>query len=216
MNLLLISFILSQQVPTLKDLYNRGIYDSVVIKADEILRDSTSAERVEIMKLKACALVSRGDIDKARQVFGEVLELDPLVVLNPRDVSPKIINIFEDVKRSHVWVIREKVRIETLYVKPSKKQFTLSLFCPGLGQVIAKRKKTGIGLIALEAASLSGILITSICYYKAHQNYVAETSPELIPAKYDAANQWYKIRIGFISTSALTYLYNLYDAAKHL
>jgi len=212
----LVAFALGQTAAQVKELYQQGQYELVISVTDSLLRDSTAADRIEVMKYRAFALIARGRTDIARQIFNEILTRDPLATLDPRTVSPKIVNIFEEVRRSRVWLAPVKVRVETLRVRPSTKSIMLSFVYPGVGQVCRRRKIAGWSLIGGETIALSGLVASSIIFDAAHDQYQAETNPELIPEKYDRANRWYRIRIGFISTACLVYLYSIIDAARHL
>lgn len=216
MTLVLVCLFLIGNADELSRLYNRGAYDSLIVKADSMLGDSTLIDRIEIMKFKAYALVARGDLIRAKLLFGEILNRDPLVTLNPREVSPKILNIFEEVKRSHVWVVPERVRVETLLVKPSKRTLTMSFVYPGLGQFAAKRKVSGLALLALETAALSGLALSSFYYKKEYDQYLDETDPAVIPQRYADANTWYRTRMGFGCGALLLYFFGIFDASIHL
>jgi len=83
-------------------LYERLLYNEAAAKLESVLAadDLEIGDRIAAQRLLGIVEVIRGDEDAARAAFAALLKLDPHATLRPT-LSPKILDIFADVKEKH-------------------------------------------------------------------------------------------------------------------
>ena len=223
--LLLSQIFWAQQVSieTLREKYANFEYKKVIELADEMLQQNNydRTTLVQIYEMKGVAHYSLGEEQKAHSAFWNLLGEDNNYSMDPQQISPKIISFFNDVKEEFREQIEEEKPIldslNTLkqrYLSTSsnyKTAIVKNIILPGWGQFQLNNKTKG---------TIYGVLgvstIASSIYYIAKTNdkrtdYLSETNPELIKAKYDEYNDAYKLRNYAISAAVAVWLASQID-----
>ncbi|MEO0076627.1 MAG: hypothetical protein ABIK19_03045 [candidate division WOR-3 bacterium] len=191
-------------------LYRNGEYKQVVEIIDSVLHNVNpnilnDSMLIRLYALQSFSYVALDKKEQALQSFRYLLMINPKFDLDPKFVSPKIIEVFEESKRKRSDTIL--LTLPTFPISSSKESFIkkkmmLSLLYPGLGQISQKKKK-GYIFLGLESASITGLITTHFLTNSAHYKYLtARTLPE-IEETYKNYSFWYKLRFGFI-ISAIT------------
>lgn len=199
-------------------LYRSGEYKIVVETIDSVLRNInpnvlTDSALTRLYALQSFSYVALDKKELALQTFRYLLMINPKFDLDPRFVSPKIIEVFEESKRKKTDT--SLLAPPTLPISSSresiiKKKTMLSLLYPGLGQ-ISQRKKKGYIFLGLESASIVGLITTHFLTNSAHHKYLdARTLPE-IEATYKTYSFWYQLRLGFMISAISVWTLNYID-----
>jgi len=157
-----------------------------------------------------------GQLDSAKSQFRAALSLEPKLSLDPVYTSPKIITLFEEVKReSHPRVPSERpVEIRYVLLEDKRSGAALrSLLLPGWGQLYKGEKTKGLILLSLAGAALGSLIATHIAQAQAHNDYRAAKAPADIESKYDRYNRLYKARNALAVFTGALWLYAYIDAA---
>lgn len=224
------NFILAQSLDTkhiipietklslVESLYNQAQYQQVIVTIDSIFRTTKELSDTILVQLytyQAFAYVALDRKELAKITFRYLLMLNPRLTLDPRYVSPKIIEIFEESKRQ----IGDTMRlIPIVYPNPKINNRIVkvrSLIYPGLGQLSVKQKTKGYLFISTETASLLGLIVSHFMTNSTHQEYLNNRNLSEMDVKYDKYSFWYKCRIGFAISSISIWLLNYIDASLY-
>jgi len=198
-------------------LYTDGNYKDVIAYSDSMLKQDSlsSKEEVYLRTYRAYAFVALTKRKKAKNEFVAILNMDSTYTLNPDIVSPKIINVFNEVKNE--W-LKSKIPVnfpEKNAEKPPPmppSSFATYTF-PGTYQnYIGNRKKGKIlrwgFLIGLGAAG-----ITQGGYYYTRYMYLQQRNQSDIDKWYSWYNFFYKAgKISFNFTTFI-FIYNIIDVS---
>lgn len=208
MNLLLLLVSLNPLIQQ----YNAGNYEAVVARAESVLTEPgiTRADSLRITKIHAFALVAVGRTRQAEEVFLRLLERYPNTELDPREVSPKIRAVFEEVKRQAL-SRPAPVRVDTVRLR---QPVPLSVLVPGVSQLQAGRRARGYALLGATAISLAGLGLSHFSYQHARGEYLSATESQQVLDRYETANNWYRARTAFLGTTAIAWLASLLDAIR--
>ncbi len=159
-----------------------------------------------------------GKIDSAKIQFGAALSLAPELTLDPVYTSPKIIALFEEIKRSRSSTIDKSAstpgEIRYIMLEDKRSGAALrSLVAPGWGQLYKGQKTKGYLLLTVAGASLGGVITLHIAQSQAHDAYRAAKMPTEIESKYNTYNGLLKARNTLLLASASLWLYSYIDAA---
>ncbi|MBL4633300.1 MAG: hypothetical protein JKY56_05485 [Kofleriaceae bacterium] len=125
-------------------------------------KDSASeSERAEAFRILGLLAYYEGEIARSRAAFLQYLLLDPQAHLDPAQVPPEVILVFEDVR------LRNTAEIDAHRKRPKKRYAVLNLL-PGAGQFQNGERTKGFlltgGIGALLATNLSTyFLLRSYC-----------------------------------------------------
>lgn len=212
----------SAQVPlaSIRSAYKNFDYEQVITLSERALENKeqlTAAQVVEILQMKAIAHYSRQDLTSALFAFQEILRIDPEFQLDPVKTSPKIIQFFDEIKKSMPQpVSAEPVRIDTVkfFIERNYKiKWALgrSMLMPGWGHRYINNTSKGTALSAIGLAALASALYFTIDCQRNEKAYLSETDKQLIDEKYSKYNTAYKFRNTFIASYALTWLFSQVD-----
>jgi len=160
-----------------------------------------------------------GKIDSAKVQFAAVLSLEPELRMDPVYTSPKIIALFEEVKRSQVSKINSgsvsaPKEIRYVMVEDRRSGAALrSLLLPGWGQLYKGQKTKGTMLLTAAGISAIGFVTLHIAQSQAHDDYRAAKTATEIDSKYADYNRLFKARNTAALACATLWLYSYIDAA---
>ncbi|MEO0090537.1 MAG: hypothetical protein ABIK77_06040 [candidate division WOR-3 bacterium] len=204
--ILLFIFLISlpqEKVTELDSLFYYGNYLEVIKKGEVILKekDLNRKTKERVLILISQSYIILGDEEKGKEYFLELLKLNPHFRLDPKEYSPKIIEVLEKV--------RKELTIEK---EEHKKVIDKKIFIyPGLYQLRKNEKLKGYTLLSLETVSLLSILPSYFIMKNAHQNYLKETDENKIEEKYKYYKITYNIFYSTVFTAFFTYLFHLID-----
>lgn len=192
--------------------YRAGDYERVVELAPNALAEPgmTRTDSVRVNTFYGSSLVALGRTQEAARVFRSLLEAEPDLVLAPERFSPKIRQVFQEVKDElHLRRGPETiVRTDTVFVRPRP---SIALLAPGLFQVQNRRPAKGYALLGIGVLSIAGAVASHLAYNDAHREYLAASTPAEIADTYRTANTWHRTRFVFSCTAAGTWLFSLVD-----
>ncbi|MCS7249916.1 MAG: hypothetical protein RMJ34_01560 [candidate division WOR-3 bacterium] len=204
--ILLFFFFLSipeEKVYELDSLFYYGNYLEVIKKGEEYLKEKELNKKIKerILILLSQSYIILGEEEKGKEYFSELLKLNPKFKLDPKEYSPKIIEVLEKVKRENI-IEKEE------YKKVIDKKIFIY---PGLYQLINNEKLKGYTLISLETTSLLSILPSYLFMKKAHRDYLNEREEEKIEEKYKIYKISYNLFYATLITASFTYIFHLID-----
>lgn len=214
--------IIYSQIPTdavweIESLYYHSSYQNVIEKIDKIFQSQKDIPDSVLIKLYTYQAFSYVALDKKEQAlnaFRYLLILNPDQELDPRFVSPKIIEIFEESKR----IKGDSIRLMPPPFVPIdrtallKKSAVRSLMYPGLGQLYNGNKTKGYLFLSLETVSIIGLVVSHFLVNSTHRKYLDADEQNEIDKRYKDYSFWYKVRISFTVSSASIWLLNYIDA----
>ena len=206
-------------VAEIRQAYERLDYAEAEAKAREALAanaDFTVDQLVELHTLLALIAFSDNREAEARAQFLSALTLNPDLELDPLLVSPKILAFFDELRRDRRRAAPEEdpaaairyVRVED----PRAAAAMRSLLLPGWGQQYKGQKTKGWILTGLWSVAAAGTVVAHIRRKQTRDAYLAETNPDLVPARYDTFNTWHKARNNLALATALLWAYSYFDA----
>ena len=200
-----------------ESLYNQGQYQKVIENINDAFQTIKAIPDSSLIRLyiyQAFSYVALGKKAQALNSFRYLLILNPKLDLDPRFVSPKIIEIFEESKR----IKGDSIRLTPSPFVPidrtalSKNRAMRSLLYPGLGQIYQRKKTKGYLFLGLETASIVSLVASHFFVNSTHHKYLDAQTQDEIDERYKNYAVWYKIRIGFAISSASIWILNYIDA----
>lgn len=182
-------------------------------------------ELLEILNLRAISFYSLGNIKSSLSAFVKILGIDPNFQLNPQTTSPKIIELFEEI-RATFRQDSETPQQPGDFKKPEstigkenspnpKDNFNSavlkSILLPGWGHLSRGSTTKGWVIGALSLGSLSSAIYFTIDTHSKEEAYLNEINRSLIQSRYDEFNAAYKKRNVFIVAYAAIWLYTQID-----
>jgi len=193
----------NKKIQELDSLFYYGYYEQVIEKGENYLQEKElkKNEKEKILILLAQSYIILGDEEEGKNYFSLLLKLNPKRKLDPKEYSPKIIEIFENLKKE----LKGKEEI-------FKKEIDKKIFIyPGIYQIKNKEKLKGLSLFTMETISLASILPSYIFMNNAHNNYLNEKDINKIEGKYQIYKLSYNLFYSTIIISSLTYIFHLID-----
>lgn len=193
----------NKKIQELDSLFYYGYYEEVIEKGENYLQKEQlkKSEKEKILILLAQSYIILGDEEEGKNYFSLLLKLNPKIKLDPKEYPPKIIEIFENLKKEL------KVK-EEIFKKEINKKI---LLYPGIYQLKNKEKLKGLSLFTIETISLASILPSYIFMRNAHNNYLNEKDVNKIEDRYQIYKLSYNLFYSTIIISSLTYIFHLMD-----
>jgi hypothetical protein len=234
--LFIFSFFLSsfaqQKTPIdqLRLFYQSFEYDKVINLSDNILSSwdtLNNTDLTDVLLMKAVSHYALAEEPEVRKCFIDILKINREYIPDSDKVSPKIVNLFTDVKNDFFRTITvepkslnketEQVPVQTSYEQilvnahAQKNSIIRSFIFPGWGHLYSGNITKGA---IISSAAL--INLGSMIYFIIHTNtldkqYINEADETLISSKYNSFNSSYKIRNALISSFILIYAYAQLD-----
>ncbi|MFZ0391497.1 MAG: DUF5683 domain-containing protein [Calditrichia bacterium] len=224
-NLLFCSLIYAVQQPQtgpdeIRRLYEQFQYEEVIRFGNRFLnryQNASPASLAAIHKYMAVTFYNLGMEDSTRTHFNLLLSLNPKAQLDPVKFSPKIIDLFSEIKEEYsmrkLQVDDNTAGMRYLIVQdPRPAAAWRSVILPGWGQFYKEQPQRGLLLGSIFAG---GIIATASAWYlenRYHNDYLDSTLPAEINSNYDQYNKWYKARRSLMVFTAVAWLVNVGDA----
>ncbi|MFQ5674846.1 MAG: tetratricopeptide repeat protein [bacterium] len=200
--------------------YNEMNFVEARIKAETALQNYqnfSAAQLTEVHKTLGLIYYSQNNPDQSRNQFETALSLDPQLNLDPLFVSPKILDFFNEIKRT--WLqknqqngdIRDRTRYIMMY-DPRPAAAMRSMIFPGWGQRYKGEKRKGLILSGLWGVGIIGAAVAHIARSNAEDKYLSETNPARIDSRFDTFNTLHKLRNNLLVFSAGVWLFSYFDA----
>jgi len=205
----------------LESLYNQGQYQKVLDNIENIFRTEKNLSVTTLVQLYTYQAFSYVALDKkesAINAFRYLLIINPDITLDPRFVSPKIIELFEESKRlvGDTLQLKPSIFISTEKTGSSRKsirnQAIKSLLYPGLGQLSQNKKTKGYSFLGGETISLIGLITSHFLTNSAHQKYLDNRDISKMDELYNNYASLYSARTGFIISSVGIWILSYIDA----
>ncbi|NLI97816.1 hypothetical protein GX441_04045 [bacterium] len=197
----------NETLKELEELYYEGSYERVIEITESLIASDSSIEKdmlLELHKYNGFSFVALEKRDSAKKEFKAILELEPRFLLDPQMVSPKIIEIFEEVRSEMPKIAsipKDSLEVEfpadtsdKRTILDYRKALLFSTAFPGVGQAYSGQRLKGWGFIAGEGLCIAGFIVSQVYTDKTHDEYLKATEPADIEAKYRVYNNWYKAR----------------------
>lgn len=211
---------------SVKEMFNSFQYEKVITQAESILEnDSLNRDvSIELLRMKAIAHYVLNQKDFTVLCFVDILKKNPEYQLDPRQNSPKIINIFNRTKDNYLPAEKEITNRQTTQqeVQPViQKQFVRSSLLrsfavPGWGHLYANNQKKGYFLTSAALVGLGASIYFTIETAQNEKRYLNETDKTLIESKYKDYNRSFQLRNGFLIGYAILWTYAQADLTYQL
>jgi len=155
----------------------------------------------------------RSQMVVARQNFESALSLQPDLTLDSLLVSPKIVRLFEQVKREY----RAGLSVgspATKYVLVEDRRMAAlrrSFILPGWGQRHLQKPKRGLLYTLGFVAAVGAGVVFHVLQERAHDRYLDAASEKKISQQYDTYNRYYRLRNAMFATAGGIWGLNVLD-----
>lgn len=164
----------------------------------------------QIHQYLAFVYVARGELENAIKDFKEALKIKPDHRYDPRKVSPKIVDVFQQALEEYQ-TAQEYQKKEHKFSYIKLEAGAKSLIFPGLGQLHKGQKTKGYILMGAESVSIAALALSQWQFMKAHDEYKQARMPGDIENKYREYNAYYKIRNLSAVAVGVIYVYSFLD-----
>lgn len=209
----------AQSLSEVQSLYDEGRYSEAIRRSGAMLKNVEALQATEIVilhRLTAIAFYNIGQQDSSKSHFLSLLSLRPDIRLDAGEVSPKIIEFFEQIRREAPRPpddARTIAYTRYLIEKDLRRHAAWrSALLPGWGQFYKGQPKRAILLGGLFWAGLSGTIIARSREIDRRDSYAGATGGSNIRSAYDEYNRWFKTRQGLSYATALLWLLAVGDA----
>ena len=205
-------------------------YEEVISLADIYLKEFEFGdnELILIYTMKGVAHYSLSQTSEARKSFLEILKIDKTVKLDPIKISPKIISFFEELKSDASIFFEDSNEVDNVqktdtlslglagnFTTQNNLEFRNSMMrsiaVPGWGHLYSGDNTKGIVISALSTAALGSMIYFIVDTNTKEEDYLNQTDPVLIKAKYDDFNSSFKTRNSLIFAYTAIWLYSQLD-----
>lgn len=193
-------------------------------RAEELGRSALEAferyslgELAEVHTILGFIAFARNDLEGARSAFRSALDLEPSLTLDPRLVSPRIIELFDAVRRSAEEPARAGPASIRYVVVPDRRSSAVlrSLALPGWGQLHLQEPRKGWLLVGLWGTVAAGTVASHLQYRSARTAYLDERSASRVGERGERMDLWYKVRNNLAIGAAGIWLFSVGDALAH-
>jgi len=210
--------------------YNSFDYSGAVDAANNLLTEKqnfSGEELIKIYVIKGIAHYSLGQLESAKISFTQILAVDENYNLDPVNISPKIVDFYNNIKDNYsptvipVEPVEVTARVDTViktdtvFVKPNyapiSGSIVKSIVLPGWGHLSTGDKTKGWLLTSASIAALGSMVYFIFDTDSKRDSYLNEIDRSLIEASYDKFDTSYKIRNTLIITYAAIWLYSQLD-----
>jgi len=154
----------------------------------------------------------------ARSAFTRALELYPDLQLDAIQVSPKILDLFEEIRARLGQVNREDdagagATPRYVRVPDNRAEAALrSMVLPGWGQLYKGERTKGRLLVAVWGVTAAGGITTHVLRQQARSTYLDAATPDEAEDRYPVFNRWHKARNVLFLGAVGVWLYGYLDA----
>jgi hypothetical protein len=216
-------------VAVIKKHFDSFEYGDVIKSANRLLtqRDSLSKDNlIQVYRMKGSSHFSLTEDQAAKESFVEIVKIDTSFSMDSAKTSPKIISLFNDVKKEYIRNLQAQqenvvIKVDTVFipvVNPTleaenhvRKAFFYSIFYPGAGHIYDDRLTKGWILSTLTTISIGSLIYHMVDTNKKEKLYLNERNPLMIEARYSSYNESYRYRSISFLTLAAVWLYSQLD-----
>ena len=230
--IVLMNFAFPQQkidINSIRTLYESFEYKDVIRLSDSLLSGKgtlSKSDLTEVLMMKAVSHYALTEEDKVRKCFIEMLKIDRHLELDSEKVSPKIVNLFNDVKNDFIQAIPEEQKfINNKLDEPKqlnndkvltdfqeqKNSVIRSFLFPGWGHLYSGNITKGIIISSAAVINLGALIYTIIDVNSKEKRYLNTTDEITIKNNYDIYNRSYKTRNILITSILFIYAYAQVD-----
>ncbi len=218
-----LSVLAQQKLPAVSDIrqayqaFEYGKVDSLARIALDHYASYAVDELTWIHIYLGSAKFAQGNLRQARAEFSAALSLNPDIRLDPVRFSPKIIDLFEEVRKNMAPRSdanrTESAAVRYIVVRDRRIDAAWrSLLLPGWGQIYKGEKWKGRILGVAVAADLLALIYAQNKVDQAHSDYLRARKPEIIEKKYDTYKNYYRLRNGLLFLGVAAWSYSYFDA----
>jgi tetratricopeptide (TPR) repeat protein len=194
-------------------------YDTAEQRAREVLArfDAFSpSQLVEAHTTLGIVLHARNEATEARREFEAALSLDPALRLDSVLVSPKTVELFEEVRATRRAGPSEATQAPAVryVVLPDRRAGAAlrSLAVPGWGQFHKDERRRGWAYAATAGAGALSTVAAHVARARARDRYLAATAPLDIAARYRTYNRTHQLRGALALGTAAAWTASVLDA----
>lgn len=193
-------------------------FDRAMTLAERVIasaEDYAGEDLVEVHTIAALVLMSRNEVSRARSHFASALSINPDLTLDPLLASPKVVEVFQEVKRatsaSNVSSADPSVRYVRVF-DPRPAAAVRSMLVPGWGQMYKGQQRRGLVLMSVWGATTAGTIAAHVIRNSREDSYLSETEAGRIQDRFDSFNRWHKIRNSIALAALTTWIVSYVDA----
>ena len=199
-------------------------YEEVINLTNKLLSSDPSlksADKIELLTMKAVSFYSLSNIDSSRAAFIDLLKLDNTHELNQVRTSPKIVTFYNSVKNEFMEISLsisgadddEMLQEDTIVFNSGlfTNSVVRSLVIPGWGHLHAKGSAGNWLYTIISSANLGSMIYFIIDTNNKEQKYLNESDLTKMTLKYNDYNSAYKTRNILIGTFAAMWIYSQID-----
>lgn len=222
------SFIFSQDIEknirSIEDDFKNFKYQQVIEKGKFLLADAytTHDDSLLIYQYMLSSAYAKGDTSFAGEIITNILRSDPKFSLNPKNTSPKIIELFEYIKRKHQAASAEELRAKKLKEKPALNYppplhpglSVASILLPGSAHYLNGSVKKGLIYTSISLLGITASIYSIYLTADKRDAYLSADRSANFDKLYNSYNSAYKTRNFLLIGYALWNIYCLYDLHK--
>ena len=189
--------------------------DSLSYKALSLYSNYSNKELLWIHLYLGSSKFAQGFRTEAREQFVAALSLNPDLELDSAFFSPKIIQLFQEIKSEKTLLADKQESNSVRYIiqpDPRVNAAWRSLLLPGWGQLYKSENKKGKILILFSAVTATSVAVSHWKMRQAHDNYLAAKIPVQIEDNYISYKNWYRTRNSLILLGFANWTYSYFDA----
>jgi tetratricopeptide (TPR) repeat protein len=200
------------------DSYNDMNYDQTIHLSNLAIQEYGSykpEELISIYQYRALSYFHLGDIDASRTAFISMLSLNPDIELDPVNISPKIIDFYDQLKNEYQGEGTGKSIAETRYIQledPRPSAAWRSLVLPGWGQIYKGEQTKGYIIFSAFVLNSTALIISIVNENTKKDIYLSATHPDDITTTYDEYNKWHRMRQYLTYSQIIIWSYAVADA----
>ena len=161
---------------------------------------------------------SQNDQQAATRQFTDALLLDPAAALDARLVSPKALDLFDEIRARLAQATPEAARVADaspryVLVPDRRAEAALrSMVLPGWGQLYKGQRTKGRVLLGAWGVAVASTVSTHVLRQQSRDTYLDARTPGEIRERYDTFNRWHKARNVLVLGTAVIWAYSYLDA----
>jgi hypothetical protein len=216
-------------ISNIRALYESFEYEGVIKLSDSVLTGKDNLNKsdlTEILMMKAVSHYALAQEPLVRKCFIDMLKLDRNLILDSEKVSPKIVNLFNEVKNDFIQTVpedqqnpntRQEVTSQisndpiTIKLQDQKNSIVRSFLFPGWGHIYSGDITKGAIISSTALINLGAMIYFIIDANSKEKKYLNATNELNIKSTYDNYNKSYKTRNILIATMIGVYAYAQVD-----
>ncbi|HED10549.1 MAG TPA: hypothetical protein ENJ10_07655 [Caldithrix abyssi] len=203
--------------------FSRFSYREVLKKGEYFLGEAYISQKdsLAIYTYLLNAAYALQDTARARNYINRILDINHDYSMDAKTTSPKIIELFEMVKKQRPRYPKatppaEEEATFALKQNPTPAMVLSTLVLPGSGHWQANMKPDAYYKSAVSSAWLASIVITSIRTRQLEEDYLSVSQSSAFADKYSSYNRMYKSRNILIAGYIIWGIYNIFDLSRSM